>query len=65
MQNSEVNFMALTDKITCPIYDSEEIIKNKVSPTKLALSILLLGFPIPFIVKAKHITFLTAITISN
>ena len=43
-----------SSKLTCPFCHSEEIVKEKFSMPVFAISVLLLGFPIPFLRRKYH-----------
>ena len=47
MKNKELD-------IKCPNCGSDEVIKSKLSMQAFAISVLLLGFPLPFIRKTYH-----------
>ncbi len=46
--------MTKHNAICCPQCGSYEIFRNKISPKVFAISVLLLGFPLPFIGRSYH-----------
>lgn len=46
--------MEKNPKINCPHCGTEDVYKNKYSARALAISVLLLGFPIPFLKKTYY-----------
>ncbi len=46
--------MALVEKIKCPACGSDEISKPLTSRQGMAISLLLLGFPLPFLNQVYH-----------
>ena len=46
--------MELKKVIKCPFCESDDVSKPQLSARAFAISILLLGFPLPFISKTRH-----------
>ena len=55
--NSKVEFeeqYTFSEKVRCPNCGSQEVSKPRLSSSSIAISILLLGFPLPWMVKTIH-----------